>query len=195
MFLAQKYKLATLLKCFVTPTGNGTAIWRCQRSCGEGLVACSAKGDLFFFSYLRPWVLVRPRESTISRPPALQSQTSRLPTELILPRWKVRLKYVNCPANVVYFPSANRFRNLKFVRVWREFWWRNSQSLFFALVNLLAGYFPLRPCERPLKPFEQSKFCSSACLLHAEVHFMYFITTKYLVYRIRSHCTKVSTSV
>ena len=149
----------------------------------------------FFFSYLRPWVLVRPRESTISRPPALQSQTSGLPTELILPRWKVRLKYVNCPANVVYFPSANRFRNLKFVRVWGEFWWRSSQSLFFALVSLLAGYFPLRPCERPLKPFEQSKFCSSACLLHAEVHFMYFITTKYLVYRIRSHSTKVSTSV
>ena len=49
----------------------------------EGLATCSAKGVRSFLSYLRPWVLVRPRESNL-RPPALQS--SALPTELILPQ-------------------------------------------------------------------------------------------------------------
>ena len=52
----------------------------------EGLATCNAKGVPYFSVILRPWVLVRSRESN-PRPPALQSRA--LPTGLILPRLKL----------------------------------------------------------------------------------------------------------
>ena len=70
---------------FTSPTGEGTAILRGHPSHAKVRpAACRAKGVPSFSSViLRPWVLVRSRESNPGTP-ALQS--SALPTELILPR-------------------------------------------------------------------------------------------------------------
>ena len=53
----------------------------------EGLAACSAKEVPSFLSHfsVRPWVIVRPRESN---PPPPARQSNALPTELFLPRIK-----------------------------------------------------------------------------------------------------------
>ena len=68
---------------FTSPTKEGTAILRCHPS--HAISRLQGKGSTFptFAVILRPWVLVRPRESN-PRPPGLQS--SDLPTELILAR-------------------------------------------------------------------------------------------------------------
>ena len=74
------------------------------------------KGSIFISQlFLRPWVLVRPRESN-TRPPALQS--SALPTEVILPlttapwRW-VRVRRPNIRwAGEVLSPSFGVFLQL-----------------------------------------------------------------------------------
>ena len=69
---------------FMSPTGDGTDrhfTWSSEPR--EGLAACSAKEVPSFVSYLRPWVLVWPRELNVW-PSLLRS--SALPTELILPQ-------------------------------------------------------------------------------------------------------------
>ena len=68
---------------FTSPTGDGIAILRGHPSHAKGYPFAGQRQYLHFFVILRPWVLVRSRESN-ARPPALQS--SALPTEIILPR-------------------------------------------------------------------------------------------------------------
>ena len=68
---------------FTSPTGDGTAILRGHPNHAKVYPFAGQREYLHFSVSLRPWVLVRPRESN-PRPPALQS--SALPTELILPR-------------------------------------------------------------------------------------------------------------
>ena len=69
-----------------SPTGDGTAILRGHPSHAKVQSPAGQRKYLHFSVILRPWVLVRPRESN-PRPPALQS--SALPTELILPRSEI----------------------------------------------------------------------------------------------------------
>ena len=68
---------------FTFPTGDGTAILRGHLSHAKVSPFAGQKQYLYFLSYFKPWVLVRPRESN-PRPSALHSRA--LPTELILPR-------------------------------------------------------------------------------------------------------------
>ena len=84
MYLARKYHLGTLY--FTPPNGDGTAILRGHPSHAKVQPLSGQREYLHFSVILRPWVLVRPRESN-PRPPALQS--SALPTELILQRFFV----------------------------------------------------------------------------------------------------------
>ena len=81
MYLARKCWLGTLY--FTSPNGDGTAILRGHPSHAKVSPLAVQSKYLHFSVILRPWVLVRPRESN-PRPPALQSNA--LPTELILPR-------------------------------------------------------------------------------------------------------------
>ena len=71
---------------FTSPTGDATAIIRGHPSHAKVYPFAGQREYLHFSVSLRPWVLVRPRESN-PRPPALQS--SALPTELILLRSNV----------------------------------------------------------------------------------------------------------
>ena len=66
---------------FTSPNGDGTAILRGHPSHAKVSPLAVQRKYLHFSVILRPWVMVRPRESN-PRPPALQSNT--LPTELIL---------------------------------------------------------------------------------------------------------------
>ena len=66
-----------------SPTGDGTAILRGHPSHAKVQPFAGQRKYLHFSVILRPWVLLRSRESN-PRPPALQS--SALPTEIILPR-------------------------------------------------------------------------------------------------------------
>ena len=84
MYLARKYHLGTLY-C-TPPNGDGTAILRGHPSHAKVQPLSGQREYLHFSVILRPWVLVRPRESN-PRPPALPS--SALLTELILPRFFV----------------------------------------------------------------------------------------------------------
>ena len=68
---------------FTSPDGDGTAILRGHPSHAKVSPLAVQRKYLHFSVILRPWVMVRPRESN-PRPPALQSNA--LPTELILPR-------------------------------------------------------------------------------------------------------------
>ena len=72
---------------FTSPNGDGTAILRGHPSHAKVQPLAVQRKYLHFSVILRPWVLVRPRESN-PRPPAPQSNA--LPTELILPRVLVR---------------------------------------------------------------------------------------------------------
>ena len=74
---------------FTSPNGDGTTILRGHPSHAKVQPPAGQRKYLHFSVILRPWVLVRPRESN-PRPPALQS--SALPTELIPPRSKKKLK-------------------------------------------------------------------------------------------------------
>ena len=98
-FTLKKKKKSTLFECqvfstevligdtiFTSPTGDGTAILRGHPSHAKVYPFAGQREYLHFSVSLRPWVLVRPRESN-PRPPALQS--SALPTELILPRFNL----------------------------------------------------------------------------------------------------------
>ena len=76
---------------FFSPIEEETAIFRGHPSHAKDQ-PFAGQGQYFYFAViLRPWALVRPRESN-PRPPALQS--SALPTELILPR--VKTMAVSC---------------------------------------------------------------------------------------------------
>ena len=68
---------------FTSPNGDGTAILRGHPSHAKVSPLAVQRKYLHFSVILRPWVMVRPRESN-PPPPALQSNA--LPTELILPR-------------------------------------------------------------------------------------------------------------
>ena len=68
---------------FTSPTGDETAILRGHPSHAKVQPFAEQRQYLHFSVILRPWVLIRSRESN-SRPPALPS--SALPTELVLPR-------------------------------------------------------------------------------------------------------------
>ena len=68
---------------FTSPNGDGTAILRGHPSHAKVSPLAVQRKYLHFSVILRPWVMVRPRESN-PRPPALQSNA--LPTKLILPR-------------------------------------------------------------------------------------------------------------
>ena len=70
---------------FFTPIEEETAIFRGHPSHAKDQPFAGQRQYLYFAVILRPWALVRPRESN-PRPPALHS--SALPTELILPRFK-----------------------------------------------------------------------------------------------------------
>ena len=83
MYLARKCYLGTLY--FTSLNGDGTAIFRGHPSHAKVQPPAGQREYLHFSVILRPWVLVRPRESNL-RTPALQS--SALPTELILQRSK-----------------------------------------------------------------------------------------------------------
>ena len=85
MYLARKCQLGALY--FTSPNGDRTAILRGHPSHAKVQPPAGQREYLHFSVILRPWVLVRPRESN-PRPPALQ--TSALPTELILPRFSNR---------------------------------------------------------------------------------------------------------
>ena len=71
---------------FTSPTGDGTAILRGHPSHAKVQPPAGQRKYLHFSVILRPWVLVRPRESN-RRPLALHSHA--LPTELTLPRLKL----------------------------------------------------------------------------------------------------------
>ena len=68
---------------FTSSNGDGTAILRGHPSHAKVSPLAVQRKYLHFSVILRPWVMVRPRESN-PRPPALQSNA--LPTELILPQ-------------------------------------------------------------------------------------------------------------
>ena len=68
-----------------SPNGDGTAILRGHPSHAKVSPLAVQRKYLHFSVILRPWVMVRPRDSN-PRPPVLQSNA--LPTELILPRLK-----------------------------------------------------------------------------------------------------------
>ena len=74
---------------FTSPTGDWTAILRGRPSHAKVSPLVVQRKYLHFSVILRPWVMVRSRESN-PRPPALQSNA--LPTELILPL--VRITFV-----------------------------------------------------------------------------------------------------
>ena len=71
---------------FKSPTGGVYAIFRGHLSYAKVHPPAVQREYLHFSVILRPWVMVRPQESS-PRPPALQSST--LPTMLILPKFKV----------------------------------------------------------------------------------------------------------
>ena len=81
---------------FTSPNGDGTAILRGHPSRAKVSPLAVQRKYLHFSVIIRPWVMVRPRESN-SRPPALQSNA--LPTELVLPRL---LTDLNCVCAKVY---------------------------------------------------------------------------------------------
>ena len=81
---------------FTSPNGDGTAILRGHPSHAKVSPLAVQRKYLHFSVIIRPWVMVRPRESN-SRPPALQSNA--LPTELVLPRL---LTDLNCVCAKVY---------------------------------------------------------------------------------------------
>jgi len=68
---------------FTSPCGDGTATLSIHRSHAKFQPFAGQKKHLHSSAIVRPWVLVRSRESN-RRPPALQ--VSALPTELILRR-------------------------------------------------------------------------------------------------------------
>ena len=76
-----------------SPNGDGTAILRGHPSHAKVSPLAVQRKYLHFSVILRPWVMVRPRESN-PRPPALQSNA--LPTELILPRLNVKMCSIQC---------------------------------------------------------------------------------------------------
>ena len=103
---------------FTSPTGDRTAISMWSSEPRDGPAVCSAKAVPSFLSYhLRPWVLVRPRESN-PRPCALQS--SALPTELVLENtealydrflgWKKGESIISFNKNVFKFGQAKKPR-------------------------------------------------------------------------------------
>ena len=77
---------------FTSPNGDGTAILLCHPSHAKVQPPAGQRKYLHFSVILRPWVLVRPRESN-PRPSALQS--SALPTELILSNCYVKVFFAN----------------------------------------------------------------------------------------------------
>ena len=95
---------------FSSPTGDGTAILRGHPSHEKVYPLAVQRKYLHFSAILRPWVLVRPRES-ISRPPALQS--SAILTELILPRYAFGVLWHQPPKSQVMktTPRVEIFEN------------------------------------------------------------------------------------
>ena len=77
---------------FTSPNGDGTAILLCHPSHAKVQPPAGQRKYLHFSVILRPWVLVRPRESN-PRPSALQS--SALPTKLILSNCYVKVFFAN----------------------------------------------------------------------------------------------------
>ena len=77
---------------FTSPNGDGTAILGGQPSHAKVQPPAGQRKYLHFSVILRPWVLVRPRESN-PRPSALQS--SALPTELILSNCYFKVFFAN----------------------------------------------------------------------------------------------------
>ena len=91
---------------------------------------------LHFSVILRPWVMVRPRESN-PRPPALQSNA--LPTELILPRlMKLNSRMLWNGRHVVYFTVNFKSKNLityLALVVFRFIWWHFFGCFVFRLYD------------------------------------------------------------
>ena len=91
MYLARKYLLGTLY--FTSPTGDRAAILRGHPSHTKVEPLALQREYLHFSVILRPWVLVRSRESN-PRPPALQSVCSLVHNSYSLPEWQaVKLNF------------------------------------------------------------------------------------------------------
>ena len=90
---------------FTSPNGDGTAILRGHPSHAKVSPLAVQRKYLHFSVILRPWVMVRARESN-SRPPALQSNA--LPTELTLPRYHVYSLTFTCFDAISLPPSLVR---------------------------------------------------------------------------------------
>ena len=117
MYLARKCYLGTLF--FTSPNGDGAAILRGHPSHAKLSPPAGQRKHLHFSVILRPWVMVRPRESN-PRPPSLQSNA--LPTELILPRLERITKKMLWEYFIVVFSGASKQRILVVVslKYWRR---------------------------------------------------------------------------
>ena len=107
---------------FTSPTGDGTAILRGHPSHAKVQPPAGQRKYLHFSVILRPWVLVRPRESN-PQPPALQS--SALPTELILPRF---FKMIGMIPSILILLTNKKSR----INVVRHNLWTKFKDLYTA---------------------------------------------------------------
>ena len=131
---------------FTSPNGDGTAILRGHPSHAKVSPLAVQRRYLHLSVILRPWVMVRPRESN-PRPPALQSNT--LTTELILPWWFLPPCTQVSP---IYLKMTAKAWN------WCQRWlWTNG-------TRLSVWHIPSGKTELPFKnfmkfPLEQPKSC------------------------------------